>query len=104
MVNECNSDFATASAPFLDSEAEEHVASFNYKGDQGEGDGQSDATYEALSHCAVGEYSPVPIPSFVPSPKGDVLSSRLAIHVPHESLNVHPREHIEERGNAKQND
>jgi hypothetical protein len=49
------SDFETVNAPFLDSEAEQHLASFNCEGDQGECDGQSHATHEALSHCAVGE-------------------------------------------------
>ena len=42
-------------APLLDSEAQQHLVSFNSKGDQGEYDGQSHATYKALSHCAVGE-------------------------------------------------
>jgi hypothetical protein len=47
----------------------------------------------------------VATPSFVPTPKGDVQSSRLAaIHVPHELPNVYPRNHVEDRGNAKEND
>jgi len=48
-------DVATVNAPPLDSEAKQHLASFDCKGDYGENDGQSYATYKALSHYAVGE-------------------------------------------------
>jgi hypothetical protein len=40
----------------------------------------------------------------VPSPHGDVLPSRLAIHVSHELSNIYPREHVEDCGNGKEND
>lgn len=80
------------------------MASFNYKGDQGEGGSQSHATYKALSHSAVGEQIAVATPALAPSPQGDALPSGFAIHVAHKLPNVHPREHVEERGNAKQND
>jgi len=87
---------------FLASVAEQHQASFNCKRDEGEGDIRAMPPARRCRIRLSGNKARWRLHPLCH--RHSEAYCRLAIHVAYELPNVRPDEHLEDRGNAKEND